>query len=97
MLCPALVAVPAVARVTGPVVGFLSLMRAVVGWPPCVMAILLLVGVCVLPLPPVAGETLAMALSPVDMWVPVRPWGSSPPVAGVVCAPRARRVAILPR
>ncbi len=74
--------------------------RRVVGWAfPCVVASLLLVVMrfclCV-PLPPVAGETLAMALSPVDMWVPVRPWGSSPPAAGVVCAPRARRVAALP-
>ena len=74
--------------------------RRVVGWAfPCVVASLLLVVLrfclCV-PLPPVAGETLAMALSLVGMWVPVRPWGSSPPAAGVVCAPRARRVAGLP-
>ena len=50
----------------------------------------------VAPRPPVARETLALALSPVGMWVPVRSWGSSSPAAGVVCAPRARRVAGLP-
>ncbi len=90
------VAVEIAALATGPVVGLSSPVRLVVGWPPCVVATSLLVVVCVPPLPPVAGETLAMALPPVGMWVPVRPWGSSPPAAGVVCAPRARRVARLP-
>ncbi len=37
----------------------------------------------VVPLPPVAGETPALALSPVGMRVPVRLWGSSPSVVGV--------------
>ena len=58
------------------------------------------------PLPPVAAETPALALSPVGVWVPIRLWGSSPPAAGVIsnfkrkfmeiCVPRARRVASLP-
>ncbi len=36
------------------------------------------------PLPPAAGETPALALSPVGMLWPVRLWGSSPSVAGML-------------
>ncbi len=95
------VAVEAAALTTGPVVGWSSPVRLVVGWPPCVVASLLLVVVCLLvrlaalgawrpamwfvaPLPPVAGETPALALSPVGMLLPMRLWGSSPSVASVV-------------
>ncbi len=38
----------------------------------------------VVPLPSVAAETPALALSPVGVWVPVRLRGSSPSVAGVL-------------
>ena len=70
-------------------------LRLVVGWSPCVVASLLLVVLWLLvrlaalgawfvvPLPSVAAETPALALSPVGMRVPVRLWGSSPSVVGV--------------
>ena len=100
-LCLPPAVVEAAALATSPVVGWSSSVRLVVGWPPCVVASLLLVVVCLMvrlealgawrpatcfvaPLPPVAGETPALALSPVGMLWPVRLWGSSPSAASTV-------------